>query len=112
MPAPIELSLFDFVDEFATEMRRDGLKDGLNPLDTLAANSRIVTFCESFFVQFFANVLNTEIDGFDSQSKRAASDLAVGLRDDKAKASVRALIALFEKFCDMYADIIGGAYGA
>jgi hypothetical protein len=108
MPSPIELSLFDFVDEFATEIS----KDGLNPLDTLAANSRIIEFCESFFVQFFANVLHTEIEGFDSQSKRAASGIAIALKDDKTKKLVRVLIALFEKFCDMHADVIGGAYGA
>ncbi|MFI4990319.1 MAG: hypothetical protein ACHQHO_05325 [Solirubrobacterales bacterium] len=108
MSAPVEPSLFDFVDEFAAEVQ----KGELSPLETLAANARIITFCESFFVQFFANVLGKEIEGFDPQAKRSAAGIAIELKDDQAQAPVRALIGLFEKFCDMYADIIGGAYGA
>lgn len=108
MSAEIEPSLFDFVDEFA-----DQIKEGeLGSLDTLAANSGIITFCESFFVQFFANVLGQEIEGFDPVAKRAAAGIVVDLQGDKTKAPDRALISLFEKFCDMYADVLAGAYGA
>jgi hypothetical protein len=108
MPSPIEPSLFDFVDEFAREVK----KGEPGSLDTVAANSRIVTFCQNFFVQFFANVLCREIEGFDPQAKRAAADIAIKLQDAPNTAPTRALIGLFEKFCDMYADVLGGAYGA
>jgi hypothetical protein len=108
MSSPIEPSLFDFVDEFAEQVEQGEL----TPIDTLAASSRIVTFCESFFVQFFANELSHEIDGFDPVAKRAAAGIAVDFSDDDEKRPVRALVSLFEKFCDMYADVLGGAYGA
>jgi hypothetical protein len=107
MPSPIEPSLFDFVDEFATEIT----KNHPGPFETLAANSRIITFCESFFVQLFANVFSTTIEGFDTEAKRLAAGFAVDLEEDDTAAPLRALLSLFESFCAMYEDLMGGMSG-
>ncbi len=105
---PIELSLFAFIDEFAAQVK--GGDPG--PLDKLSGDSKVIVFCQSFFVQFFGKVLDVEIDGFDAVAKRAAAGLAVDLQGEQTKAPIRAIIALFEKFCDMYADVVAGSYAA
>jgi hypothetical protein len=108
MSVPVEPSLFTFVDEFVDEIKNRKRK----PLDTLAANSRIITFCEAFFAQFFANVLDEEIVGFDFAAKRTAAGIAIALAKDKTKAEIRKLVALFEAFCEMHDDLLGGYGGA
>jgi hypothetical protein len=69
--------------------------------------------CESFFEQFFAT-LNHEISGlFDYTAKEEAAELAIrlGLKNERETKHTRTVIALFELFCDMYADVEGGLYG-
>jgi hypothetical protein len=108
MTSPIALELFDFVDEFAGEVHAGKLQ----PLDVVTGSAQIVVFCESLFDQLFANVLKRPIEGFTPGSKRSAARLA---EEPKNKTSVprelRSLIALFEKFCDMYSELISGSYG-
>jgi hypothetical protein len=111
MPAssPVELTLFDFVDEFASQVRMGNPK----ARETVVGSSRIVVFCESFFDQFFAKVLHSAITGFDPDSKRKAARMAEQLKGEPpSSAELRALVALFESFCDMYLDVIKGSYGA
>ncbi len=106
--SPIELTLFDFVDEFAQQIQMGSP----TPLEVVTVSSGIVVFCESFFDQLFAHVLDCPITGFDPESKRAASRLAEEMKGAETSTELRALVALFEKFCDMYLDVIKGSYGA
>lgn len=107
MSTPIDLRLFDFIEEFAAEVQKGSVDLG----ETVEKNSLIVTFCESFFEQFFA-ALDYEISGlFDYTAKEEAAELVVRLRLEKGTEHTRAVIALFEFFCDMYADVEGGLYG-
>jgi hypothetical protein len=106
---PIDLSLFDFIEEFATEVQEGNVDLG----ETVATSSPIVTFCESFFEQFFA-AMDYEISGlFDYTAKEEAAELALRLRHENEEGTLhtRAVIALFESFCDMYDDAEGGLYG-
>ncbi|MGN6372325.1 MAG: hypothetical protein ACTHM1_04960 [Solirubrobacteraceae bacterium] len=105
----IALELFDFVDEFAHEV-----DEGTITADqTVAVDDTMVIFSESFFDQFFANVLKRPIEQFSAASKRDAGRLADELRNEAAATGeLRALIALFEGFCDMYGELINGSYGA
>jgi hypothetical protein len=106
---PIELSLFDFVDDFARQITGGHPK----PSEVVEQSAGIVVFCESFFDQLFAQVLDCPITGFDPTSKRKASRLAAGLAGPLAGSpNLRALVALFEGFCDMYLDVIKGSYGS
>lgn len=96
------------MDKFAKQVGDGELK----PDDKLDANFQIMVFCENFFAQFFGNALKTDITGFDQAAKRVASGLALdwrGQTGERAKTT-RALIAMFEKFCDFYADVLGGEY--
>ena len=66
-----------------------------------------------FFDQLFARVLKRPIRGFASESKRMAVRLAEELKSENSEPrELRALIALFEKFCDVYSELIAGSYGA
>lgn len=105
MTSPIEPSLFDFVETFAGEVA-DGSVTGTG---TVEESSAIIDFCESFFDQFFANVVRVPILGFGPTSKALAARAAVDLRDDEMAKPVRSLIALFEKFCDLHGGVTSGA---
>src|SRR5438067_914123 len=61
MPSGIKPALFDFVDEFSERVRQ-GSVDRMQLVDP---SDPIITFCESFFEQFFAHVLATQIFGID-----------------------------------------------
>jgi hypothetical protein len=108
VPASIEPGLFEFVDEFAKQVQGGEFK----PDDKLDANFRIMVFCENFFGQFFANALKTEMEGFDQSAKRKAAGVALDRQSEKGERAraTRALIAMFERFCDLYADALGGEY--
>ena len=107
--SPIELSLFDFVDEFARGLE-GGVPEGS---DSVVDNSTVVMFCESFFDQLFASVLHCPITGFDTRSKHKAARLAEKSRTaTPLSQELRKLVSLFESFCDMYQDVIKGSYGA
>lgn len=109
MSSPIALELFDFIDEFARDVRAGEI----TALQTVTSDDTIVIFSESFFDQFFANALKRPIRQFSSTSKREAGRLAEELRSEEAAtAASRALIALFEGFCDMSGELINGSYGA
>jgi hypothetical protein len=109
MSSPVALELFDFVDEFARDVR--GGK--ITAFQVVVGDDTIVIFSESFFDQFFANVLSRPIKQFSAASKRDAGRLAEELRSEAAATrESRALIALFEGFCDMYGELINGSYGA
>jgi hypothetical protein len=108
MTSPISLELFDFFDEFASGV----LAGEPQPLAAVTDDARIVVFCTSFFDQFFAEVLHRPIEGFTPQSKRLAARLAEELRkEESVPGELRSLIALFEKFCDVYSELISGSYG-
>jgi hypothetical protein len=109
MSSPVTLKLFEFVDEFAGDVRAKKI----TALQTVAGDDKIVIFSEGFFDQYFANVLEQPIRQFSAASKRAAGQLAEELRSEGAATrESRALIALFEDFCDMYGELINGSYGA
>jgi hypothetical protein len=104
---PVEPSLFDFISDFAEEVKVGKVDaDG-----ALEASSPIIAFCEGFFAQFFANELKQPITGFDFDSKRVAAGLAERRRGGDNQKEERSLIALFEKFCGVYTDVISGNYG-
>ena len=109
MSAPIELSLFDFVDEFAAEVEI-GSVEGQHTLEE--DSPLLIDFCEAFFDQFFA-ALGYNISSFHPASKRQASELVERLRLKEGDTQhTRMIITLFESFCDMYEDIADGSYGS
>jgi hypothetical protein len=102
----IELSLFDFIDDFADEVQDESIDRD----DTVEKSSPIISFCETFFDQFFA-ALGHNISGFNDDAKRDASELAERLRLRADTKPMRVVIALFEEFCEMYDDVLG-SYGS
>lgn len=93
MSSPIALELFNFIDEFARDVRAGEITAD----QTVTSDDTIVIFGEAFFDQFFANVLKSPIEQFSATSKREAGRLAEELRSEQgATAASRALIALFE----------------
>jgi hypothetical protein len=106
---PIDLRLFDFIEEFAIEVQKGNVDLG----ETVATDSPILTFCKSFFEQFFAATLDYQISRlFDYTAREEAAELAVRLRlENKGNTThMRAIISLFESFCVTYSDD-GGLYG-
>jgi hypothetical protein len=101
--------LFEFVHDFAADVE----KGTVGKLDTVEASSPIIVFCESFFEQFMGDVLGSPITGFDQESKRTAAGIAERLKVDvPGDKATRRVLALFERFCDVHADVVGGTYGA
>lgn len=98
----IELSLFDFVDDFIGEQ-------GERDPDQIFAGSVLITFLESLFDQFFA-AIGSPITGANRKAKAEASDLAERMRIEGADSTlVRTVIVDFEGFCDLRIDL-GGDY--
>ena len=110
MSSPLDPRLFDFVRDFA----RDVEQGTVAKLETVEASSPIIAFCESFFEQFMGDVLSSPITGFDQESKRNAAGIAERLKDEAPEdnKATRLILALFERFCDLHADVVGGTYGA
>lgn len=106
MSSVVQPSLFDFVSDFADEVKAGKIEE----LATLEESSGIIVFCESFFEQFFATV-GLSIDGFNLRGKRAAAGLAETMTRSDETAPVRALVSLYERFCDMYVDLVGTSFG-
>jgi hypothetical protein len=110
MPSPISLELFDFIDDFARAVRAGNPR----PSAAVTEGAEIVVFCESFFDQLFANVLKRPIEGFTSSSQKIAARLAEAMHKQEPPPlkELRALIALFEGFCEMHEELILGSYAA
>lgn len=108
MTSQLDPGLFDFICDFAGEVANGTVAK----LDTVEESSPIIVFCESFFEQFFGNALKAPITGFDQVSKGVAADQAEELKLQDGTKETRRIVALFEKFCDLHADVVGGTYGA
>lgn len=102
MTGGISPSLFDFIDELATGIRQQSIDRD----DLVEQDSTALTFCESLFDQFFG-AIGLPITGFDPSNKELAGTRAEEMRADPSAdvPSIRRLIALYEGFCDMYADL-------
>jgi hypothetical protein len=105
----LDPALFAFVRDFAADVETGTV----GKLETVEASSPIIMFCESFFEQFMGDVLGSPITGFDQESKRTAAGIAERLKlDAPGDTATRRVLALFERFCDVHADVVGGTYGA
>ncbi|MDZ5662351.1 hypothetical protein SFC79_11300 [Nocardioides sp. S-58] len=108
MTSGVSASLFDFIDELADGIRQEVL----DREDLVEQDSTAMTFCESFFDQFFG-AIGVKITGFGRPEKELAGTHVEILRLDSGRdtSHVRLLIALYEGFCDMYDDLQSD-YGA
>jgi hypothetical protein len=104
---PVAPSLFDLVMTYSREFA----SGRIDPAKPLKQTAPIIVFCQNFYIQFFQNVLNTSIVAVDDQSKRTAARLAVAREKAGEAAEVLALIAWFEKFCDLWRDVLALGYG-
>jgi hypothetical protein len=104
---PVAPTLFELVMEYS----RKYASGGINPAKPLTQAAPIIVFCQNFYVQFFQNVLNTSIVAVDDQSKRTAARLAVAREKAGETPEVLALIAWFEKLCDLWRDVLALGYG-
>lgn len=100
MPS-IEPSVFDFIDEIASEV-----KEG----EPLKSDSTFITFGESFFDQFFG-VLGHTTRGFRADAKRRAVAFIHSLPDSAGKAEARRVLVAFEEFCDIRRESQGNYDG-
>jgi hypothetical protein len=100
---PVKLELFTELGKYASE---HGSDDGIN--DLIA--SEILTFCQTFFQQFLRNVVRLEITGINDKAKEAAIRRRISLEKQQAPLPVRQLILMFQDLCDMWPDIVLGAY--
>jgi hypothetical protein len=99
--------LFDVLIEYA-----QGVESGqIHPAKSLAETSPALTFCESFYAQFFQNELRLRITSFDNESKKAAVALRMNLKKKRTPRAVIQLITWFEKLCDIYPNVLALGYG-
>lgn len=102
----ISLSLFGYIDDYADAIREGSHQDS----DEFDPAWEIFGFCENFFNQFFA-LFDVHIKGFTQRSREAATELIERMRSsNEGTAEARAIIVLYEEFCDMAANTKGG-YG-
>jgi hypothetical protein len=103
---PISPDLFDLLLEYANEIEH-GHIDFSKPLRDTAV---VLTFCQSFFAQFFENELRHEITSIDDAAKRTAVRLRRRLaREGKDKESLL-IVTSFEKYCEIYKDVAALMY--
>jgi len=99
-------TLFDLVVQYAAE-----LQSGIEFKNSVVPEtSPILTFCQNAFAQFFDNELDSEIHGFDFRLKLKAARLRRKRKDDLSQQA-KALISLYEQFCDIYDSVLGAGYG-
>lgn len=99
-------ALFDSIDEYVEQLEAGTALSGTVVPET----SPIISFTENAFAQFFENGVGKEIIGFDTMAKIEAARLRRAGKE-KLPKPVRALISLFEQFCDIHDDVLGAGYG-
>ncbi len=77
----------------------------------LANTTPVIVFCENFYLQFFENVLGTEITGINDSSQKLAARLRRKLKRNKDAVHQRRLLALFEALRNLWDEIRGEGYG-
>jgi hypothetical protein len=102
---PIALSLFDFVDEGINELTEAKTVD-----EPLTATSSIRQFSINFYLQFFENVLSTEIQGV-SQADAIKANVLARKNRGRWPDQREALVRRFQKLCKSDPDWRGGDYG-
>ena len=101
---PIRIELFDTLIEYAEKVER-------GELAAIAATPFAIVFCENFYAQFFQNVVQQEIKGFNLDNKKLAVRARLGLKRKRAPAATIELITWFEKLCDIYPNVLALGYG-
>lgn len=104
--SPLSPTLFDLLDQYVAELP----SLNISKKRRLTANSKLLTFCQNFFNQFFDNCLDHQITGFSAISKRSVVRLRLRRKAELSR-EMRSLMTLYEEFCDLYVDLIGAGYG-
>jgi hypothetical protein len=104
---PVQPSLFDLVTSYAADI----VAGRIDPAKPLKHTTPIIVFCQNFYAQFFENVLGTTIVAVDEESKRTVARAAIAREKAGEAAEVLALMAWFEKFCDLWQDVLALGYG-
>lgn len=103
---PIQPELFDILIEYFAKVE----SGEIDLTDPVAQASRVITFCQNFFLQFFDNFLDHEITSIGPTTKREAVAIRHALRSSAPTETIQ-LITWFEGFCDTYQDILLFGYG-
>lgn len=104
---PVAPSVFDGAAEYSK-----ALENGTISIDKpLSDTTPIINFCQSFFVQFFDNVLHEPLLAIDAQAKEHAARVREALPNDGSAAPTRLLVSLFEELCDEWPEVLGLSYG-
>jgi hypothetical protein len=98
--------LFNYISEYTSAFKARTGKD------EMADRALLTNFLENFFLQFFQNVLNTEISGVNSASKQISVKLRSELRKTKTDRLVRTLLAKFERLCDIWPTAQSRSYSS
>lgn len=104
MIPPIEITLFDVLVAYAQQVQR-------RELNAVAATAFAITFCENFYAQFFQNVVQVEIKGFNRENKQLAVRARLALKKKRASTKTIQVITWFEKLCDIYPNVLALGYG-
>jgi hypothetical protein len=96
-------SVFDFVEDYATELAdRDRLPA------TIDEDGALLVFTREFFIQFFGDVFDYQVSTFGDT---AAVDVAVADKDRNPDgSSADQIVAMFRQFCQDYATIVTDQY--
>jgi hypothetical protein len=104
---PVAPSVFDGAARYS-----EALQNGTISIDKpLSDTTPIINFCQSFFVQFFDNVLHEPLMAIDAQAKEQAARVREALPSDGSAAPIRLLVSLFEELCDEWPEVLGLSYG-
>lgn len=108
--SPISPELFGLLAQYARDVLGGRIQLGAKPRKT----SPVIVFCQSFYAQFFENVIGTEITAIDLEAKRASVRARHRLKEAQDEPGIPETILLltwFERFCDIYADVLALGYG-
>lgn len=102
----ISPALLELIDEYVEQLNSGVAISG----NIVPQTSPVISFMENAFAQFFENATHNEITGFDYKAKKKAARLRLTMKASLS-AETRAIMALFEQYCDIHEDVLGAGYG-
>jgi len=102
----VNLALFDSIDEYC-DLLRSGTAISK---EAVPETSPVISFCENAFAQFFENEIGVEIAGFGDEEKKRCVRMRKKRKADFSRQA-RSVMSLYERFCDIFEDVLGAGYG-
>ena len=104
---PVRLELFEKLEKYAADLAA-GEIDLTKPPRNMGP---VVVFCVNFYVQFFENALGAQFVSVDDRARKVAVRVRLQLKKEKAPRETILMATWFERFCEIYPNVLALRYG-